>query len=521
MTTNGRRAVGAATGVLTLGVALAAGHLTAALSDPAASPVLAVGQAFIDRTPEWLKSWAIETFGANDKRVLLGGIALVLIALAILAGVAGTRRPAVAYGGLAVLTGVGVAAALSRPGATIGWALPPMVAGLAGTGSYAVLTRATRAPQAAAGSDEVSTPVEMPSPDGFDRRRFLTAAVALGATATVGGGLARALERRSVAEAARNALGVPSPTDPAAALSEGAQLVLPGLSPFFTPNDRFYRVDTTLLVPKLGIEDWSLRIHGMVDRPLTLRYRDLLDRPLIERDVTLTCVSNEVGGSYVGNARWIGTALAPILEEAGVRPGADQILSTSADGMTIGTPTAQAIDGRDAMLAIAMNGEPLPFAHGFPVRMVIPGLYGYESATKWVVDLELTTFDDLRAYWVKRGWAERVAIKTSSRIDTPRNRTVVTPGPVTIAGVAWAQHRGIERVEVRIDGGAWTAATLAEEATPDTWRQWRLDWEASPGEHTIEVRAADGNGALQTERRADPFPSGATGYHTITVLVEA
>jgi DMSO/TMAO reductase YedYZ molybdopterin-dependent catalytic subunit len=257
----------------------------------------------------------------------------------------------------------------------------------------------------------------------------------------------------------------------------------------------------------------------VVDRELTLDYEELVARPMIERDVTLACVSNEVGGDYIGNARWIGTPLADLLDEAGVDPGASQLVSRSVDGFTIGTPTAVVMDGRDAMLAVAMNGEPLPIEHGFPVRMVVPGLYGYVSATKWLVDLELTTLDAYDAYWIQRGWAKEAPIKTQSRIDTPRFGDEVPAGTVAVAGVAWAQHRGIERVEVRVDGGAWQEAELGAEDTVDTWRQWVYRWDAAPGRRTIAVRATDGDGRTQTAELAEPFPDGATGHHTITVDV--
>jgi hypothetical protein len=294
---------------------------------------------------------------------------------------------------------------------------------------------------------------------------------------------------------------------------------VPGLGPFFTPNERFYRVDTALLVPAVMAEDWRLRVHGMVDREITLDFEQLLSRPLIERDITLTCVSNPVGGRYAGNARWIGAPLRDLLLEAGPDPGADQIVSRSVDGFTLGTPTAVAIDGRDALLAVAMNGEPLPLEHGFPVRMVVPGLFGYVSATKWVVDIELSRFDAFDPYWIRRGWAERAPVKTMSRIDTPTPFTDLRAGEVAIAGVAWAQHVGIERVEVSVDGGQWATAELAAEDTVDTWRQWVHRWDATPGDHRLRVRATDGTGVTQTAERAEPFPDGATGHHEIVVRV--
>jgi hypothetical protein len=266
-------------------------------------------------------------------------------------------------------------------------------------------------------------------------------------------------------------------------------------------------------------EDWRLRVHGMVERELTLDLEQLLARPLIERDITLTCVSNPVGGRYAGNARWIGAPLRPLLEEAGLDPRADQIVTRSVDGFTIGTPTAVAMDGRDAMLAVAMNGEPLPLVHGFPVRMLVPGLYGYVSATKWLTDIELSSFDAFDPYWVQRGWAERGPIKTMSRIDTPTSFLEVPAGEVPVAGVAWAQHVGIDRVELRVDTGEWHEAELAGEDGIDTWRQWVYRWPATSGEHRLQVRATDRTGAIQTDDRAEPFPDGATGHHTIVVRV--
>jgi DMSO/TMAO reductase YedYZ molybdopterin-dependent catalytic subunit len=315
-------------------------------------------------------------------------------------------------------------------------------------------------------------------------------------------------------------VAVPAPADPARALPAGVELDVEGITPFVTSNDDFYRIDTALFPPQVRSEDWRLRIHGMVETPIELDYQQLVARAIVERDITLSCVSNEVGGPYVGTARWTGVLLRPVLEEAGIDPDASQLVSRSADGMTIGTPTAAVMDGRDAMLAIAMNGEPLPIAHGFPVRMVVPGLYGYVSATKWVVEIEATTFDAFDAYWIERGWAEDPGpIKTTSRIDTPRNGADLTAGTVAVAGVAWAPHRGIERVEVRLDDGGWNEAELAAVPSVDTWRQWVFRWDATPGSHRLEVRATDGEGITQPEERMPPFPEGSTGWHAVTVSV--
>jgi DMSO/TMAO reductase YedYZ molybdopterin-dependent catalytic subunit len=299
-----------------------------------------------------------------------------------------------------------------------------------------------------------------------------------------------------------------------------ASVDVPGISPFMTPNAKFYRVDTLLQVPRIDPRDWGLRVHGLVDKELRLSFDQLLERRLVERDITLTCVSNEVGGPYVGNARWIGVPIADILREAGVREGADAVQSTSVDGLTIGTPLAALTDGRDAIFVVAMNGEPLPFEHGFPVRMVVPGLYGYVSATKWIVDFEVTRFRDFSAYWTDRGWSVEAPIKTSARIDVPKAFATVEAGPAIAAGVAWAQHRGIRKVEVQVDNGPWQPARLAPVDGPDTWRQWTFRWNATPGTHKLTVRATDATGELQTDRQAPPRPNGSSGLHNTVVMVE-
>jgi DMSO/TMAO reductase YedYZ molybdopterin-dependent catalytic subunit len=507
-----RRVSAALVGILVTGVALAAGQLAGAVVSPPSGPVTAVGQVAINVSPEWLKSFGIGTFGSNDKRALVVGIVIVLVIVAAALGIAAARRAWVGYATVGVLAALGVAAAVTRPLAGPSWAIPSIVAGLVGAGAFAWLS--AQAEPAVAGSKARRAGVAQ-----LDRRRFVRAAVLVGAGAAVGGVLSRWVSERKMASTSRAAVRIPQPASTAPPTPSGAQISVPGMTPFVTPNDGFYRVDTALFPPQVTAQDWRLRIHGMVDREVVLTYDQLLRRPLIERDVTLTCVSNPVGGQYIGNARWIGTPLKPLLEEAGVRPGADQIVSRSADGMTIGTPTAAAMDGRDAMLAVAMNGEPLPIAHGFPVRMVIPGLYGYVSATKWVVDLELTTFGAFDAYWVRQGWAQQATIKTESRIDLPRSGQKVSPGTVPVAGVAWAQHTGIERVEVRVDGGSWQQAELAAQDSVDTWRQWLYRWDATLGQHALEVRATDDTGAVQTGAQAPPRPNGATGWHRVTVTV--
>ena len=490
-------------GVLAAAVALAVGHLVAALLAPAASPILAVGSALVDLAPQPLKAFAIDTFGERDKDALLGGIGIAVLALASGIGWLARRHLAVAAGAFVAFGLVGSVAAIVRPTAGPLWIVPSIVGGVAGAAVLVWLTaRAAR-----------------PADDRIDhsRRRFLVGATAAGAVAITAGGLAMLLGR--VRQAPVGDAGLPTAMDPAPVLPDGVDLAVDGLSPFHTPNPDFYRVDTALDVPVVDPETWTLRIHGLVDREVTLTWDELIELPTIERDVTLACVSNQVGGPYVGNARWLGVPLATVLELAGVQPGADQLVSRSIDGMTIGTPVAVALDGRDAMLAVGMNGEPLPREHGYPVRMLVPGLFGYVSATKWLVELELTTFDAYDPYWVERGWAPEAPIRTMSRIDTPKPLSTVAPGRVAIAGVAWAPHRGIDRVEVRIDDGAWQVATLAPSETLDTWRQWTLPWDATAGRHRLQVRATDGDSVIQTDARREPFPDGATGWHSVVMTV--
>jgi DMSO/TMAO reductase YedYZ molybdopterin-dependent catalytic subunit len=530
------RVAGAMCGLIAAGVALGVAELVAAFVASQSSPIVAVGGTVIDATPQWLKQFAIAHFGTNDKPVLLGTIVAVLIGLALLTGALAVRRTPIGLGGVALLGIVGAAAAETRP-ASVGLAFLPSVLGaVAGGFALHVMLRSLR--RVGPRVRKATPAVEPRKPGsvadqvhdylggidrkggGYNRRAFLFTSLGAAAVAGVAGGAGRvAINRRFDVAASRAAVRLPAPASAARTLPRGVDLKLDGLSPFVTSNKEFYRVDTALIVPQLSTADWQLKIHGLVDHPMEIDFPTLLKRDLIERDITLTCVSNEVGGQYVGTARWLGARLADLLKEVGVHKDADQIVSTSIDGMTIGTPTAVVMDGRDAMLAIGMNGQALPAEHGFPVRMVVPGLYGYVSATKWVVDLELTRFADNKPYWVKRGWARKAPIKTMSRIDTPRPLSKVKAGRVAVAGVAWAQHRGVEAVEVRVDGGGWHAARLATVPSIDTWRQWVYEWDASPGQHTIEVRATDRTGTVQPSRRAKPFPSGATGWQSTVVTV--
>ncbi|MFG2497162.1 sulfite oxidase [Streptomyces sp. NPDC048441] len=514
--------LGALSGLLTGYAALTVAELVSAALRPEASPVVAVGGAAIDRTPIALKDWAIRHFGTNDKLILQLGILGVLALLAVVLGVVAARYRRVGSAGVLLFGVIGALAATSRPDSTsFTDALPSVVGALVGACLLWWLAGRLQAkPADVPGSDHPQA--------SWDRRGFITAATAAAVASTGVGLLGRSLNgsQGENAVASRKDITLPAPASRAKPTPANAQVRVPGTSAFTTSNKDFYRVDTALVVPKVDATTWRLRIHGKgVTHPVTLSFDDLLRRPLIERTITLTCVSNEVGGPYIGNARWIGVRLADLLAESGVKPPskggpADQLVARSVDGMTIGTPVDDIMDGRDSMLALGMNGQPLPFTHGFPVRMLVPGLYGYVSACKWIQDIELTTFDDYDSYWVKRDWAQKAPIKTQSRIDTPKSFATPKAGTVMIAGVAWAQHRGVDKVEVRVDDGPWEDATLAAEDTRDTWRQWSYPWKATPGRHDLTVRATDRTGETQTEKRTGTVPDGASGRHSVVVTVD-
>ncbi|WP_258132108.1 molybdopterin-dependent oxidoreductase [Microbacterium sp. MYb62] len=497
----------AAAGLSASFLAVGLAELVAAVVEPSASPFAVIGSGLIDLAPSWAKDTAIALFGTGDKAALIVGIALVLVVVAAGAGILELRRSGIGAVILGALGALAVVAAMIRPGAgPFAW-LPGLVAGLVAVIILRLLVARLR-------------PVGGLQPDGEDRRRFLlwTAGVAAtGAVALIIGNVARGASRSI--EAVRAALRLPKAARAAAVVPAGAELAIPGLAPVVTPNAEFYRIDTALIVPQVDPADWSLRIHGMVDREVEITWDELLAMPMQESDVTLACVSNEVGGSLIGNARWLGLPIREVLARAGVDADADMVLSTSADGFTASTPIEALTDDRDALLAIGMNGEPLPIEHGFPVRMVVPGLYGYVSATKWVTQLEVTRFDRTKAYWTTRGWSDHGPIKLQSRIDVPRRGQAVPAGDVVIAGMAWQQHVGIAGVEVRIDDGPWRAAELATAISTDTWVQWSIDWAAESGAHTVECRALSVDGETQTSDPAAPAPDGAQGWHRIDVSV--
>jgi DMSO/TMAO reductase YedYZ molybdopterin-dependent catalytic subunit len=511
MTARGTKAMG---GVAAAAVALGVTQMLAVFVGPKADARTAVGSAAIDVTPGPVKEWAIQTFGMADKLVLTVMVVAVIVGIAAVTGQFETRRRPVGSITIVMAGVAGCAAVLSRAGATVIDIVPTVVGTVCGVAVLRLLIsdRFTDAPQT--------------SDDGPDRGRRLSLVtlgfLAVGAITGVGGVvLARFMS--SVA-GERDAFALPpidvaAPPVPPAVQPKGV-----ALPSFVTSNADFYRIDTALSVPQLSREEWQLRIHGMVDREITYRSEDLERFEVVEKVVTLTCVSNPVGGDLIGNASWTGYRVRDLLAEAGIHPDADMVLSMSVDGFTAGTPVDVLTDDRDALLAIGMNGEPLPTEHGYPARLVVPGLYGYVSATKWVVDLELTRFDRAEAYWTRLGWSPRAPIKTESRIDVPRSGQDVARGPVTFGGVAWAQHRGVRSVEVRIDPpngqGDWQQAHLGASYSNDTWRLWTFGWQATqPGRHTISVRATDNTGAVQTADIADPVPDGATGWHSVDFTV--
>lgn len=503
-------------GLVSAAVLLGVAQLAGVWFRPTASPLVALGAAFIDFTPAWLKNFAVETFGTADKAVLFIAMGVVTAVLACLVGLLARRRWTWGAAAVILLGAVVGAAVITRAGAGVLDLIPTAAGTVAGLVSLRLLER--RIPEAGETAAATAAPAGSDTPT---RRSFFAAAGLLAVTAAVVGAGGTALAGlRNSAEDFRKALRLPTPFRKAEPLPAGVQAPVDGVVPFVTPNADFYRIDTALAVPRVDPQTWQLFVHGMVEEEFTMSFQELLDSELLESYVTLTCVSNPVGGDLAGNAKWLGYPLAKVLERARPLPGADMLLSTSVDGFSASTPLEVLRDGRDALLAVGMNGEPLPLDHGFPVRMVVPGLYGFVSATKWVVDLEVTRFQDKTAYWTDRGWSERAPIKTASRIEAPRPFARVPAGKVAVGGTAWAQQRGIERVEVQVDDGPWQEAELAAEATVDTWRQWTFSWQAEPGQHYLRVRSYDAVDGLQTDERADPIPNGASGWHSISVTVE-
>jgi len=531
-------------GVLAAGFGVAIGTLVAAFIDPAYAPVEVVASTAIDLPPQAVKEWATSTFGTASKSVVVGVVVVAVIALAAWAGA--RSRDRVVWGIQVMLIGgvVGAIAALLRPVDSVLAPLPALVAGVAAALALWWLLRMARpsevAPPAVAtaatgvGSAVPAAELAEVSPrnQDFPARGSLDSSaevpsvsrrgvlLGVGGVVVVGGAAlasARWITTRSSAVASRLSTLLPAPREALPPLPAAVQAPVPGMTPFVTPNADFYRIDTAVIVPQVDAQDWTLSFDGMVRRPFTITYAELLEMPMVERDVTIMCVSNPIGGDLIGNARWLGTPLMPLLERAGIEPGADQLFSTSVDGWTCSTP----LDGlaeSEPLLAIGMNGEPLPIDHGFPVRMIVPGLYGFISATKWVTRIQATTYAADPAYWTVRGWATDAPVLTGSRIDLPKGD--VSAGATVIAGISWAMAGdGVSRVEVSVDDGAWREASLAEQPTPRTWRQWWIDWDATPGRHIIAVRATNGLGETQTSDVREVVPAGATGYDQLAIDV--
>ena len=492
------------------GTGLVASELIAGFVSPSLSTVSALGGAVIDAVPPGVKEWAVSLFGTADKLALLAGMALAIAVFAAAAGVLELRRRFSGAAVFAVFGVVGLAAVLTRAQVTAAAVVLPLLAAGIGIAVLLKLVRRLAAPDF--GGDAGPGPARR----GFFQLLGGTAAGVLvgGAIVTVWRGGAAGVNE------VRRTLRLPVPKSPAPPIPAGADMGLAGVAPLVTPSSDFYRIDTALSVPVLDSREWRLKVTGLVERETELTFEDLLAKPLIERHVTIACVSNEVGGDLIGNARWLGWPVRELLAMAGPKPEADMVLSRSSDGFTASTPLEALTDRGDALLAVGMNGDPLPLEHGFPVRMIVPGLYGYVSATKWLTELKVTRFADDVAYWTPRGWSERGPIKISSRIDVPRDGASVPAGNVVFGGVAWEQHTGIGKVELRVDRGNWQPAKLAPGISVDTWYQWQLGVDLQPGQHEVQVRATDLKGMAQTEEQRSVAPDGATGFHTIRVDVK-
>lgn len=496
-------------------IAVTVGMLVAAVGDRP-SPIDAVGSSFIDRTPRWLKELAIDWFGTNDKTALRAGMVIVLAGVAMGLGSISRRSSRPLGVGIGAFALVGALSAAERPGSNTLTIVAPLVGAVVG-----IIAANVQLVGFTDGWLRAHRPRVSRVPIGWDRRRFVRTTAAVGVGSVVIGALARRGESDRVRRVeSQRPSSLPTVDDPGAVTPDQSFAgSTNGETTFITPNDDFYRIDTALSFPTVDLSNWRLRISGMVDQEVELTYDDIAAMRQIERTITICCVSNEIGGPYIGNAVWQGVPLNDLLQLVGVREGAEQLFSRSIDGWTCGFPLQLARDGRDAMLAIGMNGEPLPLMHGFPARLIVPGVYGYVSATKWISDIEINRWSDAEGYWVPRGWARDAPIKTQSRIDVPRRGEPVDAGPRKIAGVAWAQHTGIAKVEVRVDDGAWVEATLSQDLTDDAWRLWSVDWDATAGRHDIRVRATDKSGYTQIEEVSSVAPDGATGWHTRTVTV--
>ncbi|HEY1842316.1 MAG TPA: molybdopterin-dependent oxidoreductase [Mycobacterium sp.] len=506
---NERMVAGVAAASVSLGVAQLVGILFGARADARG----AIGSAVVDLTPGPIKEWAIQTLGSLDKLFLAFVVLVVIAAIAAIAGSLETQRRPVGSAVIAAAGILGCVAVLSRQGATALDTIPTVAGTACGVAALRLLIH-----RFWPGRGDPADRTDHDEPDAGRRRLVMFGLLGFGVVSGVAGGVITRLVHSVAAD--RNSFTLPRPRISAPPIPADVQPSGVALPSFITASADFYRVDTALSVPQLSHGDWRLRIHGMVDRETTYSFDDLADFDVVEMVTTLTCVSNPVGGTLISTGVWTGYRVADLLAVAGVHADADMMLSTSIDGFTAGTPVEALTDGRDALLAVGLNGQPLPIEHGYPARLVVPGLYGYVSATKWVVEMELTRFDRAEAYWTRQGWAPRAPIKTESRIDVPKGGQKVPMEPVVFGGVAWAQNRGVRAVEVRIDDGVWQPAELGASYSNETWRLWSFPCQAkSTGKHTITVRATDNTGAAQTEDRVGSVPDGATGWHTVDFTV--
>jgi DMSO/TMAO reductase YedYZ molybdopterin-dependent catalytic subunit len=506
---NERMIAGVAAASVSLGVAQLVGIPFGARADART----AIGSVAVDLTPGPIKEWAIQTLGSLDKLFVAVVVLVVIATIAAIAGTLETQRRPLGSAAIAAAGVLGCAAVLSRQGATALDTIPTVAGAACGVAALRLLTR-----RFWPGPGDSEDRANHDEPDAGRRMLVVFGLLGFGVMSGVVGGVITRLVHSVAAD--RNSFALPQPRTPAPPIPADVQPKGVALPSFITASADFYRVDTALIVPQLSRGDWRLRIHGMVDREATYSFDDLAHFDVVETVTTLTCVSNPVGGKLISTGVWTGYRVADLLAAAGVHADADMVLSTSIDGFTAGTPVQALTDGRDALLAVGLNGQPLPVEHGYPARLVVPGLYGYVSATKWVVDMELTRFDRAKAYWTRQGWAPRAPIKTESRIDVPKDGQNVPIGPVVFGGVAWAQNRGVRAVEVLIDDGVWQPAHHGASYSNQTWRLWSFPWQAkSPGKHTITVRATDNTGAIQTADRVGPVPDGATGWHTVDFTV--
>ena len=496
-------------GAVAAGLALAVSEFVAGLVVSLPSLIESLGNWVIDNVPPGVKDFAIATFGTNDKLALIIGIAVVTVLLGVGVGIVSRKHFWVAMIVFGVFAALASWAGSRDPSVSPGNAIIP--AGLAALTGLGALQWLYTFGETGDASEETSS----------SRRAFIMATGAVVGAAALSAGFGRMLlERGRIIAAGRTDVVLPPPVEAVPPVPAGAEFGIDGLAPAIVPNEDFYRIDTALAIPRISLPEWRLKLTGRVDRPYEITYADLLDMPMVERTVTLSCVSNRVGGNLVGNAVWLGVPLVDILDRARPTADAEQIVGRDVDGFTVGFPLEAAFDGRDALVAVGMNGEPLPFEHGFPARLVVAGLYGYVSATKWLSEIELTGWDEFDAYWVPRGWSKEAPIKTQSRIDTPTTGGTIEAGRA-VAGVAWAPNRGISRVEVQLGEDAdWVDAELSVPLSDDAWVQWKTDWtNPSPGRHRISVRATDGEGNTQTDAVRPPAPDGATGYHSVLITV--